>query len=133
MDAKILSPFLPIPVFEQKSNMEEYAVLYGRRFIKTAKAYSFSLGISHSTLREQVKNTAPPFERKTTAIGLPFEAGIKWYKPRKERFRIYGLLPVGRPTGLGGSVGFKLLGNISRYSYAGVAFSVGFGYHKQYK
>jgi hypothetical protein len=45
---------------------------------------------------------------------------------------IYGILPVGKPTGLGQGVGIKAFGNISRNSYLGLALSCGIGYFKKY-
>ena len=133
VDAKFLSILVPVPFFEEKSSLEEYSVLYGRRWVEGGRAFSFSAGVSHSRLRQQLKASLPPTQKMTTAVGLPFAASVKWFKARKERFRIYGIFPVGQPTGFGGSFGFTFVGNLSRYSYAGIVASMGLGYHKQYR
>ncbi len=133
MEASILFSFIPLPVFEDKSSLEEFSLLYGRRFVKTASAYSFSLGLSYSTLRETISNTFPKQTKTTAVFGVPFEANIKWFKPTKEPYRIYGIIPVGKPTAFGRSIGFKLLGTFSQNSYAGLAVSYGLGYHKKYQ
>ncbi|HEV7329960.1 MAG TPA: hypothetical protein VGN63_02875 [Flavisolibacter sp.] len=133
LHAKIASAIIPLPVIDNRSSLDELGLLYGKRIIRNACAYNVSLGVSHSTHR-QVVSTSPVRQTQTTAAwGVPFEAGIKWFKPRKKRFRIYGLIPVGKPTGFGGSIGLKLLGTISQNSYAGITFSYGLGFHKQYE
>ncbi|HEY1023393.1 MAG TPA: hypothetical protein VGE06_13830, partial [Flavisolibacter sp.] len=54
LHAKIASPLLPIPLFENRSSLDEFGLLYGRRFIRNGRAVSFSAGISHSTHRKRV-------------------------------------------------------------------------------
>lgn len=132
LHAKVASPLLPIPLFEQRSSLDEVGLLYGRRFIRSGRAVDFSLGISHSTRRKRINTGAGPQTQTTAAPGLPFEAGIHWFKARKERLRLYGLFPVGRPTGLGGSIGFRLTGHLSQNSFVGLGVLVGLGFHKPY-
>lgn len=124
-----LSVFIPIPVIEQRSHLKEAACLYGWRFISDGNAYSFSLGPSYNVFTERLTDGN---NRTANYGGLCFEANIKWFKKEKRRFRIYGLFPVGNETGFSGSIGFKLFGNISKYSYAGVGLTFGSGFHKQY-
>lgn len=130
---KILSPFFPLPIIDQKTDLEEYSVLYGWRFIDEGTAYSFSLGFSYNLFTElSTDNNNQKNIKLSKYKGVPFEANIKWFKKEKRRFRIYGLLPVGKPTALGGSLGFKIFGNLSKHSYAGLGITYGLGCHKKY-
>ncbi|HZF64573.1 MAG TPA: hypothetical protein VEZ55_08815 [Chitinophagaceae bacterium] len=129
----ILSPIVPLPYFEEKSELDEVSVLYGWRFIENARSFSFSLGFSHNSLRQLITDNNQKIIKASSYVGLPFEANIKWFKAEKKRFRIiYGLLPVGKPTAFGGSFGFKLFGNISTNSYGGASLVYGLGLHKKY-
>ena len=119
------STWIPIPVFEQTSNLNEYAFLYGWRFVNDNHAFSFSLGPSYNIFTKD--GTVSKYG------GAAFETNIKWFKAEKQRMRIYGLIPFGRPTGFGSSIGFKLFGNISKESYFGLGVSYGFGFHKVYQ
>ena len=131
--SEVLSPFLPIPLFDEKSNLNETSALYGWRFIKTASAFSFSLGCSYNAFTEQVPDTNnQKMKIRSYYAGVPFEANVKWFKAKKERFRIYGIIPVGQPTSFGGSIGFKVFGNISKNSYGGLSLVYGLGFHKKY-
>lgn len=71
-------------------------------------------------------------ERTTYYAGVPFEANIHWFKARKERFRIYGLIPLGHPMGFGGSIGLKVFGSVSKNSYIGFGLMYGLGWHREY-
>lgn len=133
LHAKVASPLIPIPLFENRSSLDELGLLYGRRFIRNGRAVGFSAGISHSTHRKRVSTAAVPQIQTTAVLGLPFEADIHWFKSRKERLRLYGLFPVGRPTGLGGSIGFRLTGNLSKNSFVGLGVIIGLGFHKPYE
>lgn len=111
--------------------MGEVALLYGLRTIEENHAYSFSLGVSYSGYYQNYdKNVNNNINYDY--VGVPFEANIKWFKEEKRRFRIYGLIPVGKPTAFGGAIGFKLFGNISRQTYAGIGLTYGLGFHKVY-
>jgi hypothetical protein len=63
---------------------------------------------------------------------LPIELNFKWFKSKKKRYRIYGIIPVGEPTSFGRNFGFKLVGNISKNSFVGLGIVYGFGIHKKY-
>jgi hypothetical protein len=123
----------PLPLLEQKSAFEEVSVLYGWRFTSRASSTSFSIGTSLNSFSEQVPDNAnQTVIKKRRYAGVPFEANIKWFRAKKERFKMYGLFPVGRPTAFGGSFGFKLFGQVSRYCYAGLGAVIGLGFHKKY-
>lgn len=127
----IIAPMVPLPFINLKNSMGEVAILYGLRMVEGDKGYSFSLGVSYNEF-DQYYDKSRYNERRYEYIGVPFEANVKWFKSVKKRFLIYGLVPVGKPTAFGGSIGFKLFGNISKQSYAGVALSIGLGSHKVY-
>ncbi len=129
----VAAPIVPIPILKVKNTLEEAAILYGVRFVEGGEAYSFSLGASYNDYYQYYARAGNVDEKNDTYFGVPFEANMKWFKGKKERFRIYGLIPVGKPTALGGSIGFKLFGNVSRHSYAGIGLSLGIGYHKVYE
>lgn len=129
---EILDPFIPLPYPSLNSSLNEVALLYGQRFIDNGHAYSISLGASYNHYKLFNRKNDPSYDINMEYMGLPFEANIKWFKSSKKRFRIYGLIPVGKPTAFGGSIGFKIFGNISRQSYAGVGLSYGLGFHKVY-
>jgi len=129
----MLSPVTPIPIIESKSNSEEFSALYGLRFVNKGRALSLSLGLSHNSFTQWHRDTNNQrFKSESVYLGVPFEFNINWFKPQKKRFRIYGLIPIGQPTALGGSLGFKVFGNISRNSYAGIGVRYGLGYHRKY-
>ncbi|MFD0964672.1 hypothetical protein [Pseudofulvibacter geojedonensis] len=122
--------FLLLP--DVTSYNEEYGLLYGKRYIKNGRSLSFSGGISHNTYETKHINNEVEIVNKTKHIGLAFEASIMWFKANKKRYRIYRIIPVGKPTAFGHSFGFKLSGNISKQSYIGVSMIMGFGWHKKY-
>jgi hypothetical protein len=126
-------PFIPLPYLKETIKLNEFAALYGKRWINDNVSYSISGGISINRQNETFKgdNSQNYYFTKNTA-GFPFEANIKWFKSNKEPYRIYGIVPVGKPTAIGNSIGFKLLGNISKRSYVGLALVYGIGLHKIY-
>lgn len=117
---------LPFPV--KKSKHEEVATLYGRRLIREGHSLSFSVGPAYN--RYTFYGTED--QEQTNAFGVAFETNILWFKKEKRRYRIYRLIPVGKPTALGHSYGLKLSGNISQTWYTGVSFILGWGWHKAY-
>ena len=132
--SEVLSPFFPIPLLDEKSNLNETSALYGWRFMKTSSAFCFSLGCSYNVFTEQVPDrNNQKLKIRSDYAGIPFEANFKWFKAKKERFRIYGIIPVGQPTSFGGSIGFKVFGNISQNSYGGLSLVYGLGFHKKYE
>ncbi len=126
--------FIGLPLLENNININEFAVLYGKRYINDNFSYSFSGGLSTNNFKKLNINTETNhanWESKQQ-IGFPLELSIKWFKSKKSPYRIYEIIPVGKPTSLGNSIGFKLIGNISKYSYLGVGLDFGIGYHKEY-
>ncbi len=123
-----LFPFL---LFFPPKKSEEHAFLYGKRFINNDFSYSFSGGISYT---KYIDNPIllQPINYDNFFWGFPFEVNVKWFKPKKERIKIYGLIPVGKPTIFGFSTGVKLFGNISKQSYIGIGLTFGLGYYKNY-
>ncbi|MES2060751.1 MAG: hypothetical protein V4456_02445 [Bacteroidota bacterium] len=135
LDLNVISigPFVALPGIKDNGNLQEYALLYGQRFVTNGHAFSVSLGASANT--RVFKFTDSNNQKQRIAehyIGLPFELNIMWFKTAKRRFRIYHIIPVGKPTGFGGSIGFKFSGNISQHSYAALGLVYGLGYHKHY-
>ncbi|GAA4319670.1 hypothetical protein GCM10023149_18520 [Mucilaginibacter gynuensis] len=118
---------------KSKNILAEIGLLYGKRLIKDGHAISFSAGVSYnhaqlgSLQADDLYNT-----QYSNYPGLPFEFNISWFKSHKKKYKIYWLIPVGRPTGFGGSLGFKLSGNVSKYSYVALGMVIGMGYHKHY-
>ena len=125
--------FIGFPTIKPTLKNHEIAILYGQRFIKNGHSWSFSGGISTNYSNvNQIDNDMPTIESRQY-FGFPFEVNIKWFKNTKKRFRAYyGIIPIGKPTAFGRSVGFKLYANIGKYSYAGIGINYGFGWHKKY-
>ncbi|HEX8269362.1 MAG TPA: hypothetical protein VF581_05680 [Flavobacterium sp.] len=128
----IVIGFAAFPSYKRIDEIHEYAILYGKRYIRDNKSYSCSVGIAKMN-REFLKLQDGLYvEYAGKYIGVPFECNVKWFKPEKKRIRLYGILPVGKPTAIGASFGFKFFGTISKTSYVGAGISLGYGYHKQY-
>jgi hypothetical protein len=132
-DLGVVNPLVPIPAVHTRNTIFEASALYGQRFIKGGRAFNFSIGPSINIRNGRYRN-----ERDQTYSimnyypGLSFDAGVMWFKSAKRRFRVYHIIPVGKPTGFGGSIGFKLSGNVSKYSFAALGVVYGLGYHKNY-
>jgi hypothetical protein len=122
--------FLFIPISIVSNTTTEYAALYGKRYIEDGMAYHFSAGISYN-INEDINED---IKTRDTFAGFPLEIGMSFFKPNKERFRIfYGLIPVGKETSFGRSFGFKLYANIAKRSYVGLGLTFGLGWHKIYE
>lgn len=118
-----------VPVSTASTTTTEYSALYGKRYIENGTAYHFSGGISYA-INEDMNGNLKTID---TFVGFPIEAGISWFKSEKKRIRIFnGLIPVGKPTSFGRSLGIKLYGNIAKRSYVGVGLTFGLGWHKVY-
>ena len=116
-------PFVKINVV-----IDQFSFLYGKRFVVNNFSYHFSAGISYSNAINK------RIDEKYNYFGFPIEIGTNWFHSKKRRFRIlYGLIPIGKPTGFGRSVGFKLHANIAKESYVGLGLNFGIGWHKKYK
>ena len=125
--------FIVFPLVTNDVTAKEIALMYGRRYTSNKFSFSFSGGISTNIYDQVLKSDGGNYYKQTTNyIGLPLEFSIRWFKSEKSPYTIYGLIPVGKPTALGNSIGFKLIGNISRHSYIGLGLNFGIGYHKEY-
>ncbi len=132
-EAIFLTPVTVLPIITDISIIDEYAFLYGWRLIKNGSSLSLSLGISENKRTEKYRDqNYQKQEVGQSYIGLPFELNAKIFKKEKKRYRIYYIIPVGKPTGYGGSFGLKLSGNFSKYSYLAFGIVGGLGYHKHY-
>ena len=132
-DTKFLA-FFPFNLLFSKVNIDEYSLLYGKRFVDNNKSYSISAGLSNNIKHERINENNEHYWTNERYIGFPFELNIKWFKEKKERFRVlYGTIPVGKETSFGRSIGFKLYGNVAKTSYIGIALNIGLGWHKKYK
>jgi len=122
-----------LPIFTPRMRNTEYALLYGRRYTKNSVSYSFAGGFSHSMLDTKFRDDDGVARIRTESYqGFGYEFNIKWFKADKERYRLYMLIPVGKPTAFGRSFGIKLMGNISEHSYFGLGLTYGLGWHKYY-
>ncbi|WP_116790013.1 hypothetical protein [Flavobacterium psychrotrophum] len=133
-NVELVSPIVPFPFISVRESIEEYGLLYGRRIAEGNMAFSYSAGVSFNQRELPVFNTTTNryHYNATKHVGLPFEVSVKWFKPRKIPYHIYYLIPVGPPTGLGHSFGFKLMGNISTTTFVGAGITWGWGWHKKY-
>jgi hypothetical protein len=124
-----------IPVSGVTKSIEEYSLLYGKRFVKDGFSYHFSGGISYNVYLEKERDyfLDEYVTSKNTYVGFPLEIGVNFFKSKKERYRVlYGLIPVGKPTSFGKSLGIKFYANIAKKTYVGIGFSFGLGWHKYY-
>lgn len=122
-----------IPILTTVETIKENAFLFGKRIVEDNMSYSYSVGISYVE-REFLVDSSNNVLRYDSSenIGLPFEFNIKWFNSKKERYRIYQLIPVGNPTSFANSIGFKFYGSISKTSFFGVGITFGLGWHKNY-
>jgi hypothetical protein len=117
---------------ETRHNLFEPALLYGLRNITRGHSFSISAGISADnwittfTYKDQYHRASAWYP------GLPFEVNYIWFRAKKRKTRLYDIFPVGKPTGFGGSIGFKLSGAVSQHSYASFGITFGLGYHRHY-
>ena len=119
--------FFPYNVYSK--SIKEYSFLIGKRFIKNEFAYHFSGGISKVNFKETQDDI---LVGNVDYLGLPLEIGINWFNPQKERFRIFGLIPVGKSTSFGASSGIKLYATIAKKSQVGIGLTIGLGNYKRY-
>lgn len=129
--AGFISPFVPIPDIDLEATAEEFSILYGFRKVVEGNAFSISGGLSRNKYTFYGNDSNNIYERDYY-IGFPVEVNYQIFKRKKKRIYIYGILPVGKPTGLGQGFGIKAFGNISRNSYLGLAITSGIGYYKKY-
>jgi len=129
-DMLFVTPFTPLPFIKEKINNKEIGLLYGKRWIYDGSSISFSGGLSLNYHLN--RSTNEQFNIKDNYVGFPFEFNIKWFKSKKKRYRIYGIIPIGKPTSFGRNFGFKFVGNISKHSFVAFGIVYGFGIHKKY-
>lgn len=116
------------PDFDEGHIYGEAGLLYGKRWISGGHSFSFSAGLAlEGQTTYYSYHGSPETQTHTNYIGFPFEADVLWFKARKRRSRIYGIIPYGKPTGLGSSVGLNIAGNVSAHSFIsfGIVFGVG--------
>lgn len=102
------------PSYTRAKYDNEYALLYGKRWLQNTHSFSLSGGVSYNRF------ILDEMSFSTNYVGLPLEANIIWYySKRKKAFR-YCFVP---------KVGVKLFGSISKNSFIGIGVSLGFGYH----
>ena len=130
VDIQEVNWLLFFPIFVKSSITNEYSLLYGKRYIKGGFSYHFSGGVSYN-FTEIINNGV---ETNDSYIGLPLEIGLRFFKSKKKRFGVlFGLIPVGKPTAFGRSIGLKLYANVSKKSYFGFGLTFGLGFHKVYE
>lgn len=128
-----LSKAFLFPAYINGNSLNEYGLLYGKRFVYDGSSLSLSAGISSNTLINRCKIEGLKYREKEHYIGVPFEINYKFFKKDKNRFRLfYGLIPIGRPTAFSRSFGFKLYGNFGKVTHVGFGFNYSFGFHKIY-
>ncbi|GAB4154472.1 MAG: hypothetical protein Tsb0033_02500 [Winogradskyella sp.] len=122
-----------LPIITNDLNINELSALYGYRNVTDGHSWSFSGGLSTNFVSYKTRTDVMITRDFEVYMGFPFEINIKWFKKEKKRFRAYyGLIPIGKPTSFGRSVGFKFYGNIGKMSYVGLGLNYGFGWHKRY-
>lgn len=138
IDNKKVGSFLFLPLLVLEDRVNEYSFLYGRRYVYDNSSFSYSLGLAYINREYLIDdlNIVPNFNDLNYAdesfVGLPFELNFKWFNSKKKRYRIYGLIPVGKPVGFANSIGFKFYGTVAKKSYFGIGVSFGLGWHKTY-
>jgi hypothetical protein len=115
-----------------RSQQDEWALLYGPRLDFERFSASFSAGISGSVVSIVSSDVQANLNYHNRYIGIPYEFNVKFFKKKKSRYRLYGLVPVGKPTSFGRSIGMKLFGNFSGERYFGLGLTLGIGVHKLY-
>jgi hypothetical protein len=128
-----LAAIFIFPSFLGGDSMNEYALLYGKRFIFNGSAISVSAGISSNLLKYTKVVNDDNIKFRKSYIAIPFEVNFNLFKSEKRRFRVlYGLIPVGKPTAFGRSFGVKLFGSLGKFNYFGFGLNFGLGFHKNY-
>lgn len=132
-DVNILEALLIIPLFIGGDSVNEFSLLYGKRFIFDGSALSISAGVSTNLIKFKETINDERIAQRNSYIGIPFEVNFNFFKKEKKRYRaIYGLIPVGKPTSFGRSIGLKVFGNFGEYNYFGIGLNSGLGWHKKY-
>jgi len=99
---------------QETGSLAQYSFLYGLRFSNNSShAYSLSLGIADDrrSLYSYDMKDNKTIARENYA-GIPFEANYQWYTQR-----------------FGASFAIKLMGDVSKHSFAAIGIAMGLGYH----
>jgi len=116
-----------IPGFNKTEDNNEFALLFGRRWLKENHSYSLSVGINYNSF-ELIKRDEEGNRHSTINkyfYGVPFEANYKWFYSKRRAHLVFNtMIP---------SVGIKLFGSIAKNTFVGVGITLGFGLHKEYK
>jgi hypothetical protein len=132
-NVNILEALLIIPIFIGGDSVNEFSLLYGKRFVFNGSALSISAGVSTNLIKFKETINDEKIARRNSYIGIPFEINFNFFKKEKKRYRVvYGLIPVGKPTSFGKSIGLKVFGNFGEYNYFGIGLNTGIGWHKKY-
>ena len=122
---------LAIPVYKKLNQAEEFSLMYGYRKSFDVYSLSFSMGVSYNIFKDYSLPDNNEIEK--SEFGFPIELSIKYFKKEKKQYRLFFLFPVGKSTGFSRSIGMKIVANISKYGYYGIALTYGFGWHKTYE
>jgi hypothetical protein len=114
------------PAFDKQEDINEVALLYGRRWLQEHHSYSLSVGINYNSFEALNRDfDGNRHSTYTYFYGVPFEANYKrFYSKRRSNLIFNMLIP---------SVGIKLFGSVAKYSFVGVGFTLGFGLPKEYR
>ncbi|MEM5563546.1 hypothetical protein WNY78_00450 [Psychroserpens sp. AS72] len=124
---------LIFPRYTGGDSMNEFALLYGKRFVFSGSALSLSAGLSTNLLKYSHYVDGDKIRFRKSHMAIPFELNFNIFKARKKRIRVfYGIIPVGQPTSFGRSFGVKLFGSLGEVNYFGLGLNFGFGWHKKY-
>jgi hypothetical protein len=119
-----------VPAIE--NNLFDPGLLYGYRAIRGGHSFSVSGGLSLDHWVHNVTFQDQHTRTDSWYMGVPFELNYIWFRAKKRRTRIYGLIPVGKPGGYGASIGFKVAGDVSQRSFISFGVVFGMGYYKHY-
>ncbi|MCC1485456.1 hypothetical protein [Winogradskyella immobilis] len=132
-DPNFLEAILVIPYFLGGDSLNEYALLYGKRFIFNGHALSVSAGLSTNLIKYSKTDNDDIVLKRDNYLAIPFEINFHFFKTIKRRYRMfYRLISIGKSTGFGRSIGVKLYGSFGKFNYVGLGLNFGLGWHKVY-
>jgi hypothetical protein len=115
-----------VPTYDKVADNNEFALMYGRRWLKESRSYSISAGLNYNSFefinRDSDNNR---YSNYKYFYGMPFEANYKWYYSKRRSNLIFNMMIP--------SVGIKLFGSIARNTFVGVGLTLGLGLPKEYK
>lgn len=119
-----------IPIEKTSVIYNEHSILYGKRIMKDNHSIHFAIGVSYNYLEYVEKNHSI---LRDYFWGVPLEIGFLSFNKNKEQYRVFGMIPVGKPTSFSRSAGLKIVANLAHQSYVGLNLTLGFGWYKKYK